>query len=83
MGNERGKDIALRIANHLLRPLKWTVEKDIRLFILDRLQVAAAEFKGAYERLCDEATAKGKPIEMDYARAHGSSPPSATGSLRQ
>ena len=50
-------------------PLKWPVEKDIRLFILDRLKVRPLEFKGAYENLRAEAKLSTKPIEMNVANA--------------
>lgn len=56
-------------AGELVPALKWPVEKDIRLFILDQLQVRATEFKGAYERLREEAKAGAKPIELDVAKA--------------
>lgn len=49
--------------------LKWPVEKDIRLFVLDQLRVKASDFKTAYERLCAEAKASTKPVEMDLAAA--------------
>jgi hypothetical protein len=49
--------------------LKWPMEKDIRLFILDQLDVRPKEFKRAYESLRQEATARRAPIEMDVASA--------------
>jgi hypothetical protein len=49
--------------------LKWPVEKDMRLFVLDQLHVRASEFKIVYESLREEAKPSGKPIEMDVAHA--------------
>ena len=49
--------------------LKWPVEKDIRLFVLDRLDVRAREFKCAYKSLRQGAKVSSKPIEMDVASA--------------
>ncbi len=49
--------------------LKWPVEKDIRLFVLDQLQVKASDFKSAYEHLRAEAKASAKPVEMSIASA--------------
>jgi hypothetical protein len=49
--------------------LKWPVEKDIRLFILDQLDVRPKEFKGAYESLREGAKVSSEPIEMDVASA--------------
>jgi hypothetical protein len=49
--------------------LSWTVEKDIRLSILDQLDVRPREFKSAYERLRQQAKVSQKPIEMDLALA--------------
>lgn len=49
--------------------LKWPVEKDIRLFILDQLDVRPQEFKGAYESLREGAKVSSEPIEMDVASA--------------
>ena len=56
-------------AGNKVPSLKWPVEKDIRLFILDRLHVRPTEFKGAYESLREEAKAGAKPIEMNVANA--------------
>ena len=56
-------------AEHGVPAMKWPVEKDIRLFILDQLDVRPKEFKGAYERLRQGAKVSRKPIEMDVASA--------------
>lgn len=47
--------------------IKWPIEKDLRLFILDQLQVKPKAFKETYESLRQEAHNKPKPIEMDIA----------------
>lgn len=49
--------------------MKWTTEKEIRLFVLDELHVKPKDFMGAYQSLRDEAPPKPKPIEMDVATA--------------
>jgi len=49
--------------------VKWPMEKDIRLFILDQLNVKPRDFKGAYENLRVETKASHRPIEMDIASA--------------
>ena len=45
--------------------LKWPIEKDIRLFILDRLHARPKAFKELYETLREEVAAPSKPLEMD------------------
>lgn len=49
--------------------LKWPIEKDVRLFILDRLRARPKAFKDLYETLREEAAAPSKPLEMDIAEA--------------
>lgn len=49
--------------------LKWPIEKDIRLFVLDRLGVRPAIFKSVYVRLQRVATEDCKPLEMNVAHA--------------
>ena len=49
--------------------LKWPVEKDIRLCILDQLRARPKAFKELYETLREEAEAPSKPLEMDVAQA--------------
>ena len=56
-------------AAHRAPSLKWPVEKDVRLFILDQLDVRPKEFKGAYESLRQGAKVSSEPIEMDVANA--------------
>ena len=56
-------------ARNRVPALKWPVEKDIRLFILDQLHVRPAAFKVAYESFREEAKTVTKPIEMDVADA--------------
>jgi len=49
--------------------MKWPVEKDIRLFILDALKAKDKDLAALYRHLKTEARAVGKPIEMDVAKA--------------
>ncbi|MBI2892124.1 MAG: hypothetical protein HYY06_01130 [Deltaproteobacteria bacterium] len=49
--------------------LKWPVEKDIRLFILDRLLSRPKAFKELYETLREEAASPSKPLEMNVTQA--------------
>ena len=49
--------------------MKWPVEKDIRLFVLDELDAKATDLAALYRHLKKEAKATGKPIEMDVAKA--------------
>jgi len=49
--------------------LKWPIEKDIRLFVLDQLKVRPKAFKDLYERLRQTAAARPKPIELSAAQA--------------
>jgi hypothetical protein len=49
--------------------MKWPVEKDIRLFILDALKAKDKDLAALYRRLKTEAKAVGNPIEMDVAKA--------------
>jgi DNA-binding transcriptional regulator YiaG len=49
--------------------MKWPVEKDLRLFILDALQVRPADFKELYETLREPANAVPRPLELDAASA--------------
>jgi hypothetical protein len=49
--------------------LKWPIEKDMRLFLLDRLRARPKAFKELYETLREEAAAPSKPLEMDVAEA--------------
>ncbi len=49
--------------------MKWPVEKDIRLFILDALDAKDKDLAALYRHLRKEAKTVGKPIEMDVARA--------------
>jgi transcriptional regulator with XRE-family HTH domain len=49
--------------------LKWPVEKDLRLFILDRLRVRASVFKELYESLREVANTATppRPLDVDVA----------------
>jgi transcriptional regulator with XRE-family HTH domain len=47
--------------------MKWSVEKDIRLFILDRLAVNASAIGKLYRELGTEAKGPSKPIKLDLA----------------
>lgn len=47
--------------------MKWTAEKDIRLFIIDELSKRAAELHKLYKALKEEAKATQEPIELDLA----------------
>lgn len=47
--------------------MKWAVEKDIRLFILDRLSRKPTAIGKLYRELHKEANRGSKPIEMDLA----------------
>jgi hypothetical protein len=47
--------------------MKWSVEKDIRLFILDRLAVNATAIGKLYRELGNEAKGPSKPIKLDLA----------------
>lgn len=47
--------------------MKWAVEKDIRLFILDRLSVKPTAIGKLYQELQKEARRGSKPIEIDLA----------------
>ena len=49
--------------------MKWPIEKDIRLFALDKSGARAKAFKNLYEELRQAAKAPKKPIEMDLAEA--------------
>jgi len=49
--------------------LKWPVEKDIRLFILDRLGARPAAFKALYDALREAASATPGPLEIDVGAA--------------
>jgi hypothetical protein len=49
--------------------LKWPLEKDIRLFTLDRLRARPAEFKALYESLGELANAPPRALELDAASA--------------
>ena len=49
--------------------LKWPVEKDIRLFVVDRLQVRPRAFKELYETLREQVATPSKPLEMDISQA--------------
>jgi hypothetical protein len=49
--------------------MKWSVEKDIRLFILDALKVKDAMLAALYRDLRKEATAAGKPLEINILKA--------------
>jgi hypothetical protein len=49
--------------------LKWPLEKDIRLFTLDRLQARPTVFKELYESLREQASGAPRPLELDVASA--------------
>lgn len=49
--------------------MKWSIEKDIRLFVLDALDAEAEDLAALYRFLRKEARAQGKPIEMNLAKA--------------
>jgi len=49
--------------------IKWPIEKDIRLFVLDKLSARPKVFKEVYENLRQGAGVRAKPIEMDLKRA--------------
>ncbi len=49
--------------------MKWPIEKDIRLFILDALDAEAEDLAALYRCLRKEAKIRGKPVEMDMAKA--------------
>ena len=47
--------------------MKWAVEKDIRLFILDRLSVKSTTIGKLYRELNKEARRGSKPVEINLA----------------
>ncbi len=47
--------------------MKWAVEKDIRLFVLDQTGVDPVLFAELYRALQKEAKIKGKPVELNLA----------------
>jgi hypothetical protein len=49
--------------------MKWPIEKDMRMFILDALDVEAAELATLYRTLRKEVKPTGKPIEMNIDQA--------------
>ena len=49
--------------------MKWSVEKDIRLFVLDALDAKDTVLAALYRHLKKEARTTGKPIEMDIVKA--------------
>lgn len=49
--------------------MKWPIEKDIRLFALDKTGARPKAFKALYEDLRHAADENAKPIEMDFAEA--------------
>jgi len=49
--------------------MKWPIEKDIRLFVLDSLNVDAEDLANLYRNLKKEAKNKGKPVEMKISQA--------------
>ena len=49
--------------------MRWSVEKDIRLFILDRLDAGDKALTVLYRSLAKEAKQQGKPITMDLEQA--------------
>ncbi len=49
--------------------MKWPIEKDIRLFALDKTGARAKAFKELYEELRQAADERAKPIEMYLADA--------------
>lgn len=49
--------------------LKWPVEKDIRLFILDREHERPMAFGRLYKALGEKAAVSGKPLEINATEA--------------
>ena len=49
--------------------MRWSVEKDIRLFIQDRLDDGDKALTALYRSLTKEAKQQGKPITMDLEQA--------------
>jgi hypothetical protein len=49
--------------------MKWSVEKDIRLFILDELKVKDAVLAALYRDLKKETRTACKPLEIDILKA--------------
>ena len=49
--------------------MKLPIEKDIRLFVLDALDAAAEDLAALYRCLRKEGKLRGKPLEMDMAKA--------------